>query len=116
MNIEDFFAQVGGDYDSVMSRLSSDALIIKFVRKFTNDPSYVSIKKAFEENDVKAAFLAAHTLKGTAANLGLDTLANAASELTEALRNAVRLPGTECLKPLEDAYNLTIEKISELEG
>lgn len=115
MDLKKFFEEVGGNYDTVMSRLPGESLIKKFVLKFKNDPSYDNLKHAIAENDVKAAFMAAHTIKGTAANLGLDLLAQKASDLTEELRNATALPAHEFVKALDSAYELTIGKIAELE-
>lgn len=115
MNIEEFFKSVGGDYEEVITRLPSDEMIKKFVRKFPGDPSFNSLEKAFEENDVKAAFLAAHTLKGTAANLGLNSLSNAASTLTELLRDASALPEKSDFETVKSEYENAIEKISLLD-
>lgn len=90
-------------------------MIKKFVLKFKHDPSYDNLKRAVAENNVQDAFMAAHTIKGTAANLGLDFLAQKASELTEELRNATSLPSHEFIEALDKAYELTIGKIAELE-
>ena len=42
--------------------------------------------EALAAQDVKAAFMAAHTLKGVCQNLGFDNLYAPSSELTEVLR------------------------------
>lgn len=112
MDLKTFFKEVGGDYEAVITRLPGDSLICKFVKKFVNDPSFNALKEAAEAGDIAAAFMAAHTLKGTAANLGLDNLANAASELTEKLRNADKMPDEKYLNKVEEAYNLTVDKIA----
>lgn len=115
MELRQFFNEVGSDYDAVLSRLINDKLILKFVKKFPSDPSFSRLTKAFEDSDVKAAFVAAHTLKGTAANLGLDLLSNEASELTEKLRNAQSLPASSELDALIHVYEKTLECIASLE-
>lgn len=115
MELRRFFEEVGGDYDAVLSRLMNDKLILKFVKKFPGDPSYSRLTKAFEDRDVKAAFVAAHTLKGTAANLGFDRLAYEAGELTEKLRNADTLPASSSLDALVHVYEKTLECIASLE-
>lgn len=111
MDIKDFFAEVGGNYEDVLARLMSGALIKKFVIKFANDPSYARLKTALEENNLREAFLAVHTIKGTAANLGLDNLANAASALTEELRDARDIPNIKYIEAVDEAYKATVEKI-----
>lgn len=116
MELKEFFAAVGGDYDAVLGRLMSESLILRFLRKFPADPSYQNLNAALAEGDISTAFRAVHTLKGTAANLGLDTLAAAASELTEALRGASALPQQEMVDAVGAAYALTVEQIGRLDG
>lgn len=115
MNIEELYRAVGGDYDAVIGRIQSDAMIIKFLRKFPSDPSFDTLNKAYENGDVKAAFMAAHTLKGTAANLGLDTLSEAADALTEQLRDSTVLAYKAYLNAVETAYAISVEKIALLD-
>lgn len=115
MNLQAFFKEVGGDYESVLSRLPSEQMIQKFLRKFPNDPSFSAWERACEENDANAAFLAVHTLKGTAANLGLDALAEAASELTEQLREAASFPEKNSANLLKHVYQHTIDCIRQLD-
>ncbi len=115
MNLREFFAAVGGNYDSTLSRLPSDKMIKRFLLKFADDPSFGNLKKAWAENDVHSAFLAAHTLKGTAATLGIDKLSSIASDLTEELRNAEALPTTALLDELEAEYNTVMSSIDAVE-
>ena len=115
MNLEDFFKSVGGDYETGITRLPGESLIKKFLGKFLYDPSFSSLKSAFEKGDVEGAFLAAHTLKGTAANLGLDDLANSASDLTELLRGAEKLCDEKYLKATEQTYEVAAAQIKLLE-
>lgn len=114
LKLEDFYKQVGGDYDSVSSRLLGDNMIKKFVLKFPLDPSYNDLKNAISNNNIQAAFSAAHTLKGTAANLGFDHLAICASILTEELRNADKMPNNDIIKAVDSAYEITITNIKLL--
>lgn len=104
MNLMEFYKAVGGDYNQVILRLPSEAMIQKYLNRFLDDPSYGNLKEAWEKGRIQDAFLAAHTLKGTAANLGLDQLAQAASDLTEELRQAVVLPSEDGMKKVTDAY------------
>lgn len=115
MNIKEFFNEVGGNYESVISRLPSENMIKKFVCKFVDDSSYEALEKARKNNNIEAAFLAAHTLKGTAANLGLDMLAEEASNLTEKLRNADCFPPDKDFETLKNAYEVTIRQIELLD-
>ena len=115
MELKEFYAKVGGDYDAVLQRLPAPGMIKKFVGKFANDPSYKELMGALQEENLENAFRAAHTIKGTAATLGLDTLANAASDLTEQLRGASVLPQESYVKAVEEAYQMTMEQIGMIE-
>lgn len=114
MDIKEFFAAVGGDYENTLMRIPSEKTLIKFLLKFAEEPSYTQLKTAFETGDVASAFRAAHTLKGTAATLGLGDLTAAASELTEKLRNATELPCVSEVEPLDIAYAQTVKAIGLL--
>lgn len=114
MEMHTFFASVGGDYEAVLRRLPSESMIRRFVGKFRKDPSYCDLKRGLAEGDLTLAFRAAHTLKGTAANLGLDTLAGAASDLTEQLRNASGIPEKGYIEAVDWAYQMTVEKIEQI--
>lgn len=115
MELKDFFAAVGGDSESVLPRFPSEAMVRRFLRKFPDDPSHEALKAALAAGDIPTAFRAAHTIKGTAATLGLDRLSAAASELTEALRNASVLPPPQLAAAVEEAYEAAIAQINRLE-
>lgn len=115
MELNEFYEKVGGNYEAVIQRLPSAKLIQKFVCKFPEDPSYGLLTEALAAGDFESAFRAAHTIKGTAANLGLDMLANAASELTEALRDTQQLADKSLIAAMAEAYQITIELIAELQ-
>lgn len=113
MGLREFYAAVGGSAEQVMARLVSEGLIRRFLGKFTADPSYAALKEALAAGDAETAFRAAHTMKGTAANLGLDTLAAAASALTEVLRRG-ELPPAALVDEVDRAYALTVAAIEAL--
>ena len=69
MTIEECYEALEGDYSQAKVRLHSDAIIKKFVLKFPAQCGYDALCKAVEEEDYKAAFGAAHTLKGVCMNL-----------------------------------------------
>ncbi len=52
------------------------------------DKTFDELSKNIEARDFEAAFKDAHTLKGVAANLGLDLINETIKPLTEELRNA----------------------------
>lgn len=115
MELREFFASVGGDCEAVLNRLPSEAMVRRFLRKFPADPSYDALHTALAAGDLATAFRAVHTIKGTAANLGLDTLASAASALTEALRGTDTLPPQTLVDTVDTAYELTVRQIAALD-
>lgn len=115
MELHEFFTSVGGDCEVVLRRLPGEAMVRRFLHKFPADPSYDALHAALAAGDLAAAFRAVHTIKGTAANLGLDTLASAASALTEALRGADTLPPQALVDAVDAAYALTVRQIAALD-
>lgn len=114
MELKDFFKEVGGDYEKVLLRIPDQNMVKKFICKFADDGSYSELKNALEGEDIPTAFRAAHTLKGIAANLGLDALAKAASELTEQLRGMADMPPEGYVEAVDKVYRLTMEKIEQI--
>ncbi|MFR6640225.1 MAG: Hpt domain-containing protein [Christensenellales bacterium] len=86
MNIYEIYALAGENATDVVNRFGSEVVVEKFALRFLDDPSYENLVSALSSGDTQAAFRAAHTLKGIAANLGFNNLYVAASRLTEKLR------------------------------
>lgn len=116
MKLEEFYETVGGDLEEVLSRLPSEGMILRFLRKVPEDSVYEQLKAALEAEDLPAAFRAAHTMKGTTVTLGLNTLAGAASELTEQLRGASEMPPQELVSAVDVSYEAAIRAIRELDA
>ncbi len=115
MNLEEFYNTVGGDYHQTVSRLTSDALVKRFVRKYMEDDTYQELSSSIENENWGAAFRAAHTLKGIASNLGFDALFAASSALTEALRGEKPLSEPSLWDAVKDAHQLLVQTIAEIE-
>lgn len=85
--ILDSMKEAGNDVDGALRRfVGNEAMYVKFLKRFTDDKSYPELKEAVEKGDLGNAFVAAHTLKGVAGNLGLTKLYDITSEVTERLR------------------------------
>ena len=85
MTIQECYEAIGGNYEDVLRRLPSEALIRKFTLKFLEDQSYPLLKQSLGDNNYEEAFRGAHTLKGVCQNLSFDRLYEVSSELTELL-------------------------------
>ena len=86
MTVKECYEQMGSDYEGVLGRLGSEAIVKRFALKFLQDPSFAQLKESLAKNDGEEAFRAAHTLKGICANLGFKSLFEVSYEITEALR------------------------------
>lgn len=96
MTVQELYESVGGNYDAAKRILMNDTLIARIVVKLPEDPSFGKLSAAAETMDAQGLFEGAHAMKGVCANLGLENLSRAASELTEEFR-----PGSE--RKLSDA-------------
>ena len=86
MTVQELYETIGGNYESAKRILMNDALIGRFIVKLLNDKSCARLLDAEEGMDPTALFEGAHAMKGVYANLGLDALSRAASELAEEFR------------------------------
>ena len=118
MTIEQCYQEIGGNYAEVCSRLPSQKLVEKFVRKFLDDQSYAQITAAMEAGNHDDAFRAAHTLKGVAANLSFTRLRASASDLTELLRvpaDTIPAEAAPLLEAVTRDYEATVTAIRNLD-
>lgn len=108
MDLKQFYERTGGDYDLVISRLSMESLVIKFLLKFVDDQTFDNLTKSVQEKDYEEAFRAVHTIKGSALNLELKDLAESCSEFTELLRG---VKGKEGNSEFGDAVSTAYGKV-----
>ena len=74
MTMQECYKAIGGNYEAVLGRLHSEALIQRFTLKFLEDQSYLQLKQALENKNYEDTFRSAHTLKGVCQNLSFDRL------------------------------------------
>ena len=115
MTLSEFYNSLGESLEEVLERLRMESRIAKYLGLFLNDPSFNELEEAFAAKDAKTAFRAAHTLKGVAANLGLNKLSSSSSELTEDLRPCEFTANSQVLlEKVEADYTAAIEGIKQL--
>lgn len=79
--------ECGADVESTVRRfMGNEAMYEKFLKKFTDNSNYSGLEESIAAGDYEEAFKCAHTLKGVSANLGLDPIYKASSDLTEEVR------------------------------
>ena len=57
MTMQECYKAIGGNYEAVLGRLHSEALIQRFTLKFLEDQSYLQLKQALENKDRKSTRL-----------------------------------------------------------
>ncbi len=79
--------ECGADVETTVNRfMGNEAMYEKFLKKFTDNSNYSGLEESIREENYEEMFKYAHTLKGVSANLGLDPIYKAASDLTEEIR------------------------------
>lgn len=117
MDIIDFYRLLGADANEVVHRFGDNrTLLERFIKKFPQDTSYSSLLEASQENNLQGLERSAHTLKGTAANLGFNSLSEQCNKLVSALRSG-RHDDTELLQlqnTICEEYHKVLEAIAQL--
>ena len=116
MTIQECYAALGGDYEEVLGRLYSEALVKKFVGKFLADQSFQLLKSSLEEKNYDEAFRAAHTLKGVTQNLSFTRLYESSHAMTEALRTKNYDQAAQLLAKVEADYDQTVAAIQAFQA
>ena len=115
MTLEEFYCIAGGSAAEAAPRLGGADATRRFLRLFPLDDSFPRLSEALGRGDVQTAFRAAHTLKGVAANLGLERLRSLASDMTERLRRGELSGAQALLAETETAYRRVLAALEELE-
>ena len=86
MTLQELYRQIGGDYDQALRVLRVEKLVDKHIRKLTKNGLIEALVNAGETMDPTQLFETSHAVKGNCANLGLTSLSEAASEISEEFR------------------------------
>lgn len=114
MTVQECYESMESDFEGVLGRMGSEAMVKRFALKFLDDPSYGNLVKAVEEQNAEEAFRAAHTLKGICLNLGLDRLYKVSALLTEKLRGREFDGYEEAYGEVQKEYRNTIDEIRNM--
>lgn len=78
---------IGVDVDAALERMvGNEDLYAKLLEMFLDDESFDNLKASFADGNIEDAFNAAHSIKGTAGNLGLDNITGPVIPMVEILR------------------------------
>lgn len=107
---------IGIDWQEALSRfMNNEPLMLKFLLRFPQEPSYGQLCRAMEEKQVKEAYEAAHSLKGVAGNLAIKPLYREVCGLVEALRGENLEGAAEKMPQVEALYQEVVTGLSGLE-
>lgn len=94
MEFREIFENYGGDYDNTMDRfVKQESLYLRLLGMVFEDENLDKLRKALADQNLDAAFEAAHTLKGVVSSMGLEPLSEAVTSILDPLRK--RLPDPE---------------------
>lgn len=116
MTIQECYAALEGDYQEVLGRLYSEALVKKFVGKFLADQSFQLLESSLKDQNYEEAFRAAHTLKGVTQNLSFTKLYRSSHQITEALRTKDYDLAAELFPTLQSDYAQTAAAIQQYQN
>ncbi len=114
MTVQEFYDEVGGDYNEIMSRLRTEDRIRKFAGMFTRDESYKTLVQSINDGDAEEAFRAAHTMKGMCQNMAFTRLFQSSHEITEVLRGKDIDGAQKMLEKVTEDYDIVIAGIGKL--
>ena len=87
MDIQKLSEETGCNLQAALGRLNGmEALYGRLLKKFIDDPTFQELERSGKGRGSEAIETKAHTLKGTAANLGFDSLSEKSHEIVCAVR------------------------------
>lgn len=111
MDMQELCGALSIDREACLARFSgNEALYLRFLLRFPQDPTWEQLCQAWEAGDAAAEERAAHTLKGIAANLGLGAVYADSAALVDALRAG----RAEALPALREQLRASCETAREL--
>ncbi|MBM6924732.1 Hpt domain-containing protein [Pseudoflavonifractor phocaeensis] len=106
--------EAGVNVEDVLARfMNNEALMLKFLLRFPQDPNFALLQEAMARQDLQGAYNAAHTLKGVAGNLSMTGLMAAVSAVVEDLRGGDLAAAADKLPALTEQYHKTVAAVTE---
>ena len=106
--------EYGANVDEALVRcFGKEDFYLKLVNMILDEPSFELLEKALTENNLDAAFEAAHGLKGVVSNLSLTPLQGPIVEITELLRARTQMNYDELLEKINKEKEKLFKLIKE---
>ncbi len=112
MNCEKLI-QAGIDMDDFLKRLMGNEMLVKrFIQKFVQDENFTKLVAAFDQEDVKAAEMASHTLKGMCGNLSIKELYMLFTEQVRRIRSGEYAEAKAMMPEITACYQRAVDGMS----
>lgn len=114
MTIQAFYETIQEDYEDVLDRFMMENLLMKYVLKFKDDPTFDLLKQALENHEIQGAIRHSHTFKGICDNLGFMQLKKQSEEMMVLLKEGAFQKAQNLFPALCQEYLFVIENIQKL--
>lgn len=115
MTLLESMESCGVDTEATLRRFGNNSsLLERFVLKFPQDPTFASLTEAVPGEDFELIERLAHTLKGTSANLGFQTLSDQCAALVTALRSGQREGLSGLFQKVSQEYQRVVDAIGQI--
>lgn len=116
MTGQEAFQELGFPYEELVARFSgNEKLAERFLKKFVEDKTYGALCQAIEEDDYAKIEGFAHTLKGVAANLDLQSIFHYAEAVVKAVRQKQYSEIPPLFELLQQSYEQVIFVLKQLD-
>ena len=115
MTVFEGYIALGGDVTSDIYQSLSEKMLLKFLKKLTEDEQVQILEQAILAKDRDSAYAAAHTLKGVALNLAIGRLSNPLCGLTDALRAGFPQNAEELFQEVKTEFDYAVKVIGLIE-
>lgn len=116
MKLQDLSTVIDIDIQGSLERFSNfEPMYIKYLKRFNTEPTYDALKEAVSAQDFGAIETTAHTLKGIAGNLGLNTLFTDFDNIVKAVRAQENDKALELCHEIESKVEQVRAAIAQLD-
>ena len=113
--VKEQLVSAGINVDSALERfMGNEALLMRFLKKFLDDPNYEKLCAAVDSGDQEAALTASHTLKGVCGNLSMEGLFDLLTCQVRAFREGAWEEAVGMMPEIRQRYSQVAELIRKV--
>lgn len=116
MKLQGGLETLGVNYNTLLNRFSkNEELLEKFIKKFPADQTEEKLVESFNVLNYEEMYIAVHTLKGVAANLGFENLSQICDQMGSRLKKGDYSQVENDFEEVETEYYKVIKVIENLD-